>query len=88
MERKFVSKGILVPDSSKIEPLADEAEIVHATPSYAHVRLQNGREVTVSVRVIASAPGDVSFENDEQVIFYGDDPCLVGDAVDCDASRN
>ena len=82
-----MSKGILVPDSSKIEPLADEA-IVHATPSYAHVRLQNGREVTVSVRVIASAPGDVSFENEEQVIFHGDDPCLVGDAVDCDASRN
>jgi len=73
--------------SSKFEPLVDEAEIIHATPSYAHVRLQNGREATVSLRDIAPVPGDVSFEIDEQVFLHGDDPCPVRDAPDCDASR-
>ena len=60
--------------SSKFEPWVDEAEIIHATPSYAHVRLQNGREATVSLRDIAPVPGDVSSENDEQVFLHGDDP--------------
>ena len=55
--------------SSKCEPLVDEAEIIHATPSYAHVRLQNGREANVALHDIAPAPGDVSFENDEQVFL-------------------
>ena len=32
--------------TSKYEPLVDEVELVHATPSYAHVRLQDGRETT------------------------------------------
>jgi len=30
--------------TSTCERLVDEVELVHATPSYAHVRLQDGRE--------------------------------------------
>ena len=55
--------------SSKCEPLVDEAEIIHTTPSYAHVRLQNGREANVALHDIAPVPGDVPFENDEQVFL-------------------
>lgn len=38
---------------SKYEPLVDEVELLEANPSYAHVRLQDGRETTVSVRHLA-----------------------------------
>jgi len=59
--------------SSKFEPLVDEVELIHATPSYAHIRLQNGGKATDLLRDIASVPDDVSFENDEQVILHVDD---------------
>ena len=36
--------------SSKYEPIVDEAELIHATPSYARVRMTNGRGATVSLR--------------------------------------
>jgi len=39
--------------SSKYEPIVDELELIHASPSYADVRLQNNRETTVSLRDIA-----------------------------------
>jgi len=48
--------------SSKFEPLV-EAEIIHATPSYAYGRLQNGREATVSLRDIALLPGHSTMMN-------------------------
>jgi len=38
----------------KYEPIVDEAELIHATPSCAPVRLQNGRESIVSLRDIAA----------------------------------
>ena len=39
--------------SSKYDPLVDEAELLEANPQYAHVRLNNGRETTVSLRDLA-----------------------------------
>ena len=39
--------------SSKYEPLVEEADLVHATPNYARVRLSAGREATVPLRDIA-----------------------------------
>ena len=36
--------------TSKYDPLADEVELIQASPSHAGVRLQNGREVTISMR--------------------------------------
>ena len=35
---------------NKDEPLVDEAELLEVNPSYAHVRLRDGRETTVSIR--------------------------------------
>ena len=39
--------------NSKYDPLVDEAELIEANPQYAHVRLQDGRETTVSLRDVA-----------------------------------
>ena len=38
---------------SKYDPLIDEVELLDANPSYAHVKLQDGRETTVSLRDLA-----------------------------------
>ena len=43
----------------KCEPLVDEVELLEANPQYAHVRLPDGRETTVSHRHLAPR-GDVS----------------------------
>ncbi|XP_033114042.1 uncharacterized protein LOC117114484 [Anneissia japonica] len=37
----------------KTDPLVDEVELLHANPQYAHVRFQDGRESTVSLRHLA-----------------------------------
>ena len=41
---------------NKTDPLVDEAELLEVNPSYAHVRLENGREITVSLRDLAPNP--------------------------------
>jgi RNase H-like domain found in reverse transcriptase/Integrase core domain/Reverse transcriptase (RNA-dependent DNA polymerase)/Aspartyl protease len=40
---------------SKTEPLVDEVKLLHANPNYAYVRLNDGRETTVSTRHLAPA---------------------------------
>jgi len=40
---------------SKTEPLVDEVELLQANPNYAHVRYPDGRETTVSMRLLAPA---------------------------------
>ena len=68
---------------SKYEPLVDQVELIHATPSYARVRLANSREVSVSLRDVAPV-GDKNFQsvsrNDYEVIpneLHNDDS--IGD---------
>ena len=39
--------------ASKYDPLVDEVELLEANPHYAHVRLPDGRESTVSLRHLA-----------------------------------
>ena len=39
--------------SSTYDPYVDEVELIHAIPSYARVRMQSGREATMSLRDIA-----------------------------------
>ena len=39
--------------TSKYDPLVDEAELIEANPQYAHVRLEDGRETTLSIRDLA-----------------------------------
>ena len=40
---------------SKHNPLAEEAELLHANPQYAHMKLSNGQETTVSIKDLAPA---------------------------------
>lgn len=42
--------------NSKYEPLVDEVTLLEANPEYAFVRLQDGRETTVSTRHLAPPP--------------------------------
>jgi hypothetical protein len=41
---------------SKYDPLVDEVDLIHINPHYANVRLQNGREQSVSLRDLAPLP--------------------------------
>ena len=42
-------------------PLVDEVELIEANPQYAHIRYQNGRESTVSLRDLApSSPASAT----------------------------
>ena len=42
---------------SKYDPLVEEADFIHTTPQYTHVRFRNGRETTVSLRDVAPLSG-------------------------------
>ena len=48
----FVKKHVR---KNKYDPLVEEAELLHANPQYAHVKLSNGRETTVSIKDLAPA---------------------------------
>ena len=52
--------------NSKYEPLVDEVELLEANPDYAHVRFDNGRETTVSIRDLA--PNGTSLNEDHNII--------------------
>ena len=39
--------------NSKHDPLVDKVELLDANPQYAHVRLPNGKETTVSIKKLA-----------------------------------
>ena len=53
--------------TSKYDPIVRSVELLHANPSYAHVRLPNGRETTVSLRDLAP-PGDEVMEDVPSVL--------------------
>ena len=46
--------------SSKYEPMVDVVDLLEANPRYAHVRLSNGKESTVSLKHLAPAGDDVA----------------------------
>ncbi|XP_054287700.1 uncharacterized protein LOC129003432 [Macrosteles quadrilineatus] len=52
---------------SKYDSLVEEVELIQANPGYAHVKLPNGQEKTVSIRDLAPAPGQPSLETDYQL---------------------
>lgn len=60
--------------SSKYEPLMDQVELLHCNPSYAHVRLANGREETVSLKHLAPVPEDNTEQRSDSII---DDTHLI-----------
>ena len=47
--------------SSKYDPLVEEVDLLECNPTYARVRLQDGREDTVSLRNLAPAVEDIHF---------------------------
>ena len=51
---------------NKHEPLVDEAELIELNPNYAHVRMQDGRETTVSIRDLSphQSGNDSQIEHD------------------------
>ena len=53
--------------ASKYDPSVEEAELIHAIPSYAHIRFRNGHETKVSLRDVAPLVGkeSISNKNDE-----------------------
>ena len=48
--------------ASKYDPLMEEVELLQCNPEYAHVRMNNGRETTVSLRHLAPT-GERDFVN-------------------------
>ena len=50
--------------ASKYDPRADPVHLIDCNPQYAHVKLQNGRETTVSLRDLAPL-GDVDGNSNE-----------------------
>ena len=60
--------------SSKYDPLVDEVELLDCNPMYAHVRLQDGRETTVSLHQLAP----VGFNHDpNQTVSYDSSDSLT-----------
>ena len=48
--------------NSKYDPIVDEVQLLEANPRYAHVRLPDGRESTVSLRHLAPVGDERQFE--------------------------
>ena len=68
--------------ASKYDPLVDEVELLEANPHYAHVRLPDGRESTVSLRHLAPV-GDERVEerrNEERCLLPSQPLTESGDA--------
>ena len=68
----FVKKHL---QSSKYDPLVEEANLIEAEPQYAHIKFPNGQESTVSIRDLAplgnSKPPHTNAENtDEKSIIH------------------
>ena len=53
--------------SSKYEPLVDVVDLLEANTRYAHVKLPNGRETTVSLKQLAPAGGSSTHDSTNAV---------------------
>ena len=67
--------------SSKYDPLVDEVELLEANPNYAHVRLQNGTETTVSTRHLAPLP---PIKSEAESVLDDDDSPTESDSIPAD----
>ena len=70
---------------SKHEPLVDEVELLESNSQYAHIRHNDGRESTVSVKHLAPFPSDVSNPSASQTPLDISSPTPVNDVS---VSRN
>jgi transposase InsO family protein len=57
--------------NSKYDTLVEEVELIEANPEYAYVRLQNGRETTVSTRHLAPR-GEVPIKLEDSEISFSE----------------
>jgi hypothetical protein len=75
--------------SSKYDPLVDEVELLECNPQYAHVRLSDGREETVSLRQLAPKPPETpSLEHNLQQpeAHFDTPPVDITESVQIDPS--
>ena len=63
--------------NSKYDSLVDEAELIEANPQYAHVRLGDGRETTVSLRDLAPYTPHSDLPHDDQSLVCSNDEATV-----------
>ena len=42
--------------AKKTDPIVHEVELLHANPTYAHIKMQDGRETTASLKDLAPCP--------------------------------
>ena len=61
--------------NSKYDPLVDEVELLDCNPMYAHVRLQDGRETTVSLHQLA--PVGFSHDPNQTVSYESSDSLTI-----------
>ena len=62
---------------NKHEPLVDEPELIELNPNYAHVRMQDGRETTVSIRDLSPHQS----RNDNQTEHDTPDKSMMSEPV-------
>ncbi|CAC5405006.1 unnamed protein product [Mytilus coruscus] len=55
--------------ATKYDPLVEEVHLLEANPTYAHVRLPDGRETTVSVRHLAPRGHSINNDNLDHLVL-------------------
>ena len=58
---------------NKSDPLCERVYLLDANPSYAHIRLSNGNETTVSTSDLAPVPENVYFKNENNSLISSPD---------------
>ena len=58
---------------NKSDPLCERVYLLDANPSYAHVRLFNGKETTVSTSDLTPVPENAYFENENNSLISSPD---------------
>ena len=66
---------------SKYEPLVEEVDLLEANPNYAHIRFDDGRETTVSLRDLAPRGTDVETNELPVLPASGMESTLIPDPV-------
>ena len=66
---------------SKYEPTVDEVELIQANPQYAHVRLADGRETTVSLKQLAPVGEGTGHEMPEEHSSVGHGVPLLDSSI-------
>ncbi|GFW25289.1 hypothetical protein TNCV_5088551 [Trichonephila clavipes] len=71
--------------ANKYEPIVQEVELIEPNPDYAHVKLSDGRETTVSIRHLAQRGKTTRFEDnkcaEENVQVYPDQQPINSDSA-------